>query len=314
MQVLGQPSRLYISLWFLLNVSLTLLNKGVMVFGEFNFPIAISFIHMLTSAILSFFARTCCGFKPVTNRPFAIPDTPDHEREITKKIWTLSILFAANIILGNSSLHHCSVAFVQVVRAIIPMLTMLLSVAFLRARYTSRHYLSCAIVTVGVALSCFGEISLTWRGLIVTVTGCFLSSAKSIATKLSLTDIHSFELLRRISPIAAVEMLALVFISGEYKLILAANLSLAGIAAAVISGVLAFLLNLTNFLATYHTSPLTVTIVGCVKQVVTIILSVIIFDKNLTLLNALGVIVTTAGSLWYGLLKVDRAEPARPTV
>ena len=309
LDLLCDPSWLYISLWFGLNVSLTLLNKGVMVFGEFKFPITISLIHMVLSSVLSFIAKTCFGYNPGNNRPVEIEEIPEHGREVRRKVLMLSFLFALNIIFGNSSLHECSVAFVQVVRAIIPMMTMVMSVLFLKAQYTRMHYLACALVTVGVGLSCFGEINLTLRGLFITVTGCFLSSAKSIAIKMSLSDIHSFDLLRMMSPVAAVEMLGLVFLSGEFTAIMNANVSIGSLLVALLTGVFAFMLNLTNFLATFYTSPLTVTIVGCVKQVVTIILSVVIFDKQLTLLNTLGVIITTVGSLWYGLLKGNRPPP-----
>jgi hypothetical protein len=49
-----------------------------------------------------------------------------------------------------------------------------------------------------------------------------------------------------------------------------------------------------------------------VKQVLTIVLSVLIFDKKLTMLNSFGVIVTTAGSLWYGLLKQKKPPHELP--
>ena len=51
---------------------------------------------------------------------------------------------------------------------------------------------------------------------------------------------------------------------------------------------------------------------GCVKQVVTIFLSIIIFDKHITLLNAFGIFITALGSLWYGLLKFHKPKSQVP--
>jgi drug/metabolite transporter (DMT)-like permease len=157
-------------------------------------------------------------------------------------------------------------------------------------------------------------------GFGVTVFGCLLSAMKSISVKLSLSgayELHSFDLLNRMSPVAAIEMFCLIIATGEdTEMITREQYSptALGICVVLLTGLIAFILNLTNFLATFYTSPLTVTIVGCVKQVVTIALSVIIFDKKLTMLNSFGIIVTTAGSLWYGLLKQKKPAHELPPV
>lgn len=261
---------------------------------------------------------SCFHYLPGSDKLIEIQSRPDYERKVMNRILILSFLFSLNIIFGNSSLKYCSVAFVQIVRAIIPMITMILSKIFLNSKFMLVHYLSCAVVCVGVAFSCFGEINLTAFGLFITVFGCFLSSAKSISIKLSLTgqyELHSFDLLLRMSPIAAIEMFVLAVVTGEETRMIESpkyQVSWIGIAGVCLSGVIAFLLNLTNFLATFHTSPLTVTIVGCVKQVVTIVLSVLIFDKKLTLLNSIGIAITTLGSLWYSLLKFHKKQPELP--
>jgi drug/metabolite transporter (DMT)-like permease len=316
---LAQPSRLYISLWFVLNIALTLLNKSVMEFSKFKFPATLSFLHQAIGTVLCTSLALCCKYDPDSNdhQPSAeLP--PDYEHTIWKRILLLSFVFSFNIVCGNASLRHCSVSFVQVVRAIIPMTTMILSVIVLHSKYTLSHYLSCFIVCIGVGFSCFGEMNLTTFGFLVTVLGCVLSSMKSISVKISLTgsyELQPFDLLNRMSPIASLEIFALILWNGEHNGMVANEQyqgTLWAIASVLLTGVVAFLVNLTNFLATFHTTPLTVTIVGCVKQVVTIGLSVIIFDKKLTVLNLFGIALTTGGSLWYGLLKTRKTPPILP--
>lgn len=269
---------------------------------------------MSTSTFLSFIMTRCFHYQPTTEKQKEIQTRDDFEKTVMLRILMLSLLFSLNIIFGNSSLRYCSVAFVQIVRAIIPMITMILSVIFLHSKFSKWHYISCFVVCIGVALSCFGEINLTSFGLLITVFGCFLSSAKSISIKLSLTggyELSSFDLLQRMTPIASIEMFFLILLTGENKSMINSQkyvCSFTSIAGCLLSGFIAFFLNLTNFLATFHTSPLTVTIVGCVKQVITIILSVIIFDKSITKTNMFGIIVTTFGSLWYGLLKLKKKQ------
>lgn len=308
-------NHIWIFIWFLLNISLTLLNKAMMVFFGFKFPILMSFIHMLFSSYLGWIISADFDFIPQNEKFKDIRSQPGFEKKTFIRICLLSLIFTLNIVFGNSSLKYCSVAFVQVVRAIIPLITMVLSLIFLKAHYTFIQYVSCLVICIGVAFSCFGEINLTPVGLFVTVFGCFLSSLKSITVKLSLSgqyELHSLDLLARISPIAAIEMFFLALYKEEPEQMKKSDKFEASIYCffgVMLTGVIAFFLNLTNFLATAHTSPLTVTIVGCIKQVVTIVLSVIIFDKRLTTLNWIGIVITTIGSLWYSLIKLQKPKP-----
>ena len=307
-------NNIWIIIWFSLNVSLTLLNKAMMVFFGFKFPVIMSFIHMLFSSYLGWIISSDFDFIPKNDRLKKINEHPDYEKKTFFRVCLLSFIFTLNIIFGNSSLKYCSVAFVQVIRAIIPLTTMVLSIIFLKAQYTLVHYIACLVICIGVAFSCFGEINLTVTGLFVTIFGCFLSSMKSISIKMTLSgefELHSLDLLSRISPISAIEMFFLAISTGEPQQMKTSNKyepSIYCFFGVMISGIIAFFLNLTNFLATAHTSPLTVTIVGCIKQVFTIVLSVIIFDKSLTKLNWIGIIITTIGSLWYSLIKLQKAS------
>jgi drug/metabolite transporter (DMT)-like permease len=303
------PSRFWIFVWFCLNVSLTLLNKAAMEFIQFEFPCAISLVHMTVSTILGWFGANVIGINYLSEKHQEIDPGPQFEKTVFKRILMLSFLFTLNIAFGNISLRYCSVAFVQVVRAIIPMTTLGLSMIFLGSSFSVLEALACLVVCVGVGFSCFGEIDLTRIGLIVTVIGCVLSAGKSVSVKALLGDLHSFDLLHRMTPLAGMEMFVLVIGTGEYSHIPEKNWGIGAILLVLLTGVFAFTLNLTNFMATSHTSPLTVTIVGCIKQIVTIGLSVFIFDKRLTLLNWTGIVVTTIGGLWYSLLK--RKKPSR---
>jgi len=303
----------YLSLWFVLNIGLTLLNKSLMVFYGFKYEVMLSFIHQSISTFFSYFESQISKNSPKSQLTNSGTTRDEFEKVVTNRIIYLSLLFTLNIIFGNSSLRHCSVAFTQVVRAIIPILTMIFSSLFLSQKFSYQQILSCVVVCIGVAFSCFGEINLTATGLFITVFGCFLSAAKSVSIKQTLSgqyELQSADLLARMSPIAAIEMFVLILVQQENDQIVSPKsrytVSWIGISGAILSGIIAYFLNLSNFLATHHTSPLTVTIAGCAKQVITIVLSVIIFDKTLTPMNTFGIVITTIGSLWYSLLGLKK--------
>ena len=62
---------------------------------------------------------------------------------------------------------------------------------------------------------------------------------------------------------------------------------------------LAFALNIANFNAVKEGGPLMMNVVGNVKQVVMIILSVFMFGNRMTVMGIVGSVICIMGSMWY---------------
>ena len=67
----------------------------------------------------------------------------------------------------------------------------------------------------------------------------------------------------------------------------------------VFHGMLAFALNIANFNAVKEGGPLMMNVVGNVKQVVMIILSVFMFGNKMTMTGIVGSVICIMGSMWY---------------
>ena len=67
----------------------------------------------------------------------------------------------------------------------------------------------------------------------------------------------------------------------------------------LVNGLMAFLLNFSNFMFTRLTSALTVTVSGSLKNVLTIIISILIFHTPISLLNGSGIVITIFGAISY---------------
>lgn len=67
---------------------------------------------------------------------------------------------------------------------------------------------------------------------------------------------------------------------------------------------LAFALNIANFNAVKEGGPLMMNVVGNVKQVVMIILSVFLFKNKMKPIGVLGSIICILGSIWYSMGRV----------
>lgn len=62
---------------------------------------------------------------------------------------------------------------------------------------------------------------------------------------------------------------------------------------------MAFMLNVANFNAVKEGGPLMMNVVGNVKQVVMIILSVVLFKNRMKFIGVIGSIICITGSFWY---------------
>ncbi|KAJ5066191.1 solute carrier family 35 member e4 [Anaeramoeba ignava] len=302
----------WISTWFILNISLTILNKYIMVFNSFPFPLTISLSHMIITSILSLLS-----FNLITKEKIK----PEFSQEKLMKLFLMSTLFLSSISLGNTSLKYVSVSFNQVIRATTPAITLFLSVIILKKKFTPSHYRSVFIVIIGVILSSFTEFDFHWIGFLLTLFVSFLSSLKSIITAKLLWDpnvgFHPLYFLFTISFFASIQLFIIIFLTGEAKLVFIHFLNVHNpfqiVFSLLLSSLIAFLLNFSNFMSTKTTSPLTVNIFGNLKQVFTIILSVLIFENKISFLNAFGSFCAILGCFWYSLIgKLN--EKKLPTV
>lgn len=307
---------LWLGAWFALNVGVTLMNKAFFQWFGFSFPIALSLVHMVCSAIGS----------EVVLRTGAY-ETKQLSTNEHIQMLLFSLLFSSNIVVGNSALKYVPVSLVQVVRSVIPGLTLVLSMLVLGKSYSSNYYWTILLIILGVALASIGELEFHFVGFLLTVLVCFLSSLKSVVSQKFLVgklQFHPFELLQRMSWLSALQMLIMSLImekdaisewwranytdaavgqgldSTQFALLLLAN------------GAMAFLLNYANFMTTKKTSALTVTVAGNVKHILTILLSVMMFKNPISLLNGVGTLVTLVGAVVYSFLEYN--EKARTKV
>jgi drug/metabolite transporter (DMT)-like permease len=160
-------------------------------------------------------------------------------------------------------------------------------------------------VVFGVGFATFGDYNYTRLGFILTVLGTVLAAVKTVVTnrvQVGRLKLHPLDLLLRMSPLAFVQTMAYSYISGEMTEVVAfcrTRLTMSLCFALLINGVLAFFLNVVSFTANKKTSALTMTVAGNVKQVLSIVLAVIIFNLNITFTNLIGIMLTLAGGAWY---------------
>ncbi|KAI1792421.1 TPT-domain-containing protein [Ganoderma leucocontextum] len=300
----------WIGLYFTLNLCLTLYNKGVLV--RFPYPYTLTAVHAMFGSIGGHMLKERGAYTParLTTEGYAV-------------LAAFSVLYSANIAISNLSLQLVTIPFHQVVRAATPVFITILSMSILGARFSNAKMATLLTVMLGVALATYGDYYFTTVGFLLTLFGTFLAALKAIYTSILQSplstpprarlplipprlNLHPLDLVTRLSPLAFIQCIIYAFLSGElgrirsvvidsgtpwsgwwYPLLLFGN------------GSIAFGLNVISFTANGKIGALNMTVAANIKQVLTILLSVVIFDLTITRANAFGILVTIGGGAWY---------------
>ena len=196
----AKPSKTTIACWLIFwllnNVVLTLLNKATFSKFDFKYPFFLSFFHMMCN-----WAGGAIYFRALqwyTGRNPPVRDDAYHRRHGYKrsksvlmdnarvstldyagtvKTWAFSVIFSLNIAIGNVSLRYVSVNFNQVMRSLVPAVAIVFG--YCMGRDTSRRRkLAVVPVVAGVAMACFGEMSITMIGFVFTSLCVVLAALK----------------------------------------------------------------------------------------------------------------------------------------
>jgi hypothetical protein len=318
-------------LWTLNNLGVTLLNKSAFAKVDFPYPYFLSFVHMCCNAVgsqLLFWsiARDNARRKADTN---ASADATQqllgkiHRKKLDasgkRLILAFSIIFSLNIAIGNVSLQHVSVNFNQVMRSLMPAITIAMGLA-LGKRISLTRQISVVPIIVGVAMACFGDMTYTALGFFYTLICVLLSALKVVASSEMLTgsfQLHPVDLLGHMAWLAMMQCLLLSFATGEVTEIvdrwhrdLAPSIDWYPMAVILLSGVFSFSLNICSLMANKLTSPLTLCIVALVKQVLMIAASTALFDTPISLLNGTGIVIVLLGSARYSYVSILETSKA----
>jgi drug/metabolite transporter (DMT)-like permease len=137
--------------------------------------------------------------------------------------------------------------------------------------------------------------------------------------KLSLSPLH---LLYLLSPLAFIQTMLLAHFTGELSRVqlhlFAPSSSIISEGASVnfriwlgFNGVLAFFLNVVSFNANRRVGPLAMTVASNVKQVLTVLCAVIIFNLTITPANSVGILLTLVGGALYATVEYHEKQSGR---
>ncbi|KAM3464982.1 hypothetical protein MY4038_002249 [Beauveria bassiana] len=293
----------WLGTYFLLSLLLTIYNK--LVLGVFKFPWLLTFLHTSISAL---------GTYGMMHRGYFKLSRLGRRENLA--LVAFSALFTVNIALSNLSLAMVSVPFYQTMRMLCPIFTLLIFRAWYGRTYSTLTYLSLVPLIVGAAMTTAGEMKFSDAGFLLTILGVIFAALKTIVTNRFMTGslaLPPVEFLFRMSPMAAAQALVFAFATGEvdgFRQALA-NSEMSGFAtfASLLgNGCLAFLLNISSFNTNKLAGALTMTVCGNLKQCLTVLLGIFIFNVDVDLLKGTGMAITMLGAAIYSKAELDNKK------
>lgn len=152
------------------NIGVVLLNKLLLSFYGFKYPVLLTLMHMVACSILTIGTVTIRAVK--------------FERLQNMKqlgnVCLLSVVFMATIILGNVSLRFIPVSFNQVIGACTPVFTAILSFLVQGNQESPWTYAALVPVVVGIMVAAGFEPSFHMLGFTVCMAATGLRAFKSV--------------------------------------------------------------------------------------------------------------------------------------
>jgi len=295
---------------------LTMFNKWFLGYwhGGFPFPISATMLQMVTKLVMTRWLVKCCPDQ-VTH---PLPQTW-HEQLRTSI--PIGVATALDIALSNMSFLFITVTFYTIIKS--GSILWLLFWSWVCGLERLRCVLLCVIVLMcgGMALASWGEgVQFSLPGFLLVNAACCFSGIRWALTQVLVesdpTCRHPDVVLYHIAPASSLGLIPLVIAVDAWKFggsefILNPEWLLQAMAMVVGGGVFSYALLFAEVKLVELTSGLSFGVIGQVKEIFTIALSMVIFSDNLSPLNTAGLLCAMAATAWYKTIKYREAHRHR---
>ncbi|CAO3572198.1 unnamed protein product [Mortierella alpina] len=302
----------YVFAWYSCSTALSFYNKWLFSpnYHNFQFPLFTTSLHMVAQFGLS--SLTLAALPAL--RPKATPTAKD----FGTKIVPCAVASGLDIGLSNSSLKTITLAFYTMCKSSSLAFVLVFAFAFKLERPTWTLAGVIGVISVGLFMMVMSEVDFVWIGFIQVMMASVLGGLRWSLTQLLLerTDTKTGSLANPISTIfflSPIMGICLCVVAGVFEgygtifrseFFASGSVALGTLGLLFLGGLFAFAMVLAEFNLIARTSVVTLSVLGIIKEVVTIVVSSIVFNDQLSLVNILGLFVTLTGIGFYHFMKL----------
>jgi len=272
------------------------------------------FLHLISLILILFFLHNIFFTLIVLEflRLIGWVSYPNPQLQKCKELLPISLLYSINVSVALSALTTLNIPMYGVLKRLGTLFVMF-GESFVLGKYSSpTTQRSCLVIVAGAIIAGAGDLTFDISAYLLACVSCIAQAAYLIyvAKTGAEKDINSFGLLFYNSLLAIPFVLMTSIVTGElWKVMEYPKLWEMDFQACFIANlILGSMLNYSMFFCTTVNSPLTTTIMGHVKNALSVILSLLFMNIHLTTLNFIGLTINMFGGIWYSYLKYNEKK------
>jgi hypothetical protein len=297
-----------LSSWIAISACLTIFNAALL--HDFRHPVLLTCWHQFVSVVLILILRLA--------RPSLLYTGDDEKgippltvRSAMQLAWPVAICQSIGLVCGNTAIMYLSVAFCQMIKSFTPGCVYICG-CFLGTQEWSAPKLTClAVITLGLALTGFGELHFSWLGFCMQVAALVTEGLR-----LNLLELRMKSAGYKLTALSSVQVFAPMVCLFLFVCALFVDRSAFDLEQidAVGKGVLlsnagvAFLLNVVIYLAIQCASGLTYALAGVVKDVLIVIGGCYFQGSPISATQIVGYAIALVGLQLYGHISKSPSE------
>nr|XP_034185278.1 solute carrier family 35 member E3-like isoform X2 [Osmia lignaria] len=281
----------YLILNIFFSIVIVLLNKWLYI--NVGFPnITLSMIHF----VVTFIGLIICEKFDV----FCIKDIA------IKEMFLITVIFCGFVVLTNLSLEHNTVGTYQVAKMLTTPCVIMMQIVFYRKQFSIFVKLTLILITIGVVINFYYDIQFNIIGTVYASMGVFLMSLYQVMINIKQREFQMdpMQLLYYQAPLSAVMLFFVVPFLEPVEQTLTRSWSLIDLIMVILSGIVAFLVNLTSYWIIGKTSPLTYNMAGHFKFCLLLLGGSLLFHETLNINQVIGITLTLIGIILYAHVKI----------
>ncbi|CAL5419428.1 unnamed protein product [Camellia sinensis] len=239
--------------------------------------------------------------------------------ETAKKLILVSLFYNANVAFALASLKGVNIPMYIAIKRLTPLAVLIAGFFSGKGRPSTQVILSVVLTAAGVMIAALGDFSFDLVGYCMAFTSVFFQTMYLVLVEKSGAEdgLSSVEIMFYNSFLSLPFLVFLIIATGEFpdslSLLFAKSSSLSFLVIVLLSLVMGIVLNYTMFLCTIVNSALTTTIVGVLKGVGSTTLGFFLLGGvEVHALNVTGLIINTAGGVWYSYAKYQQRRNKPP--